>query len=231
MRNLRTDRQQAARERAGWLRSRIGTELRIARVTAGLTQEQVGRAAGVGQMVVSRAERGVGHVRLDTVSRVAAATGHDLSVRLYPSATVSLRDSGQLAAAQAISNAADNRWTVTLEAPVAPGDRRAADMLLTGPGGQIHVEIERALVDIQAQLRAAQIKRDSLAHRLGAPVRLVLVVGDTPRNRSAVRSASDLLARAMPARPCDIWTALRAGAPLESDGILFLRVRRAGTHG
>ena len=71
-----------------------------------------------------------------------------------------LRDSGQLALAQTIAAAAHPSWRARLEVPVAPGDPRAADLVLTGPTEIIHIEIERALVDFQAQLRSAQLKRE-----------------------------------------------------------------------
>ena len=45
------------RDRAAELTRRFGSDLRLARTAAGLSQAQVGRLAGVSQSVVSRAER------------------------------------------------------------------------------------------------------------------------------------------------------------------------------
>jgi len=165
MRSFRGSPAHVGRARSRHLAALFGRELRLARMTAGLPQARLALLAGVSQTEVSRAERGVGEVRLEARCRLAAACGHELGWRLYPVATVRLRDSGQLAIAQLIVQAAHPRWRPRLEVPVAPGDRRAADLLLSGPTEILHVEIERALVDVQAQLRAAQLKRQALAEQ------------------------------------------------------------------
>src|SRR6185436_12000297 len=121
------------------------------------------RLAGVSQQLASWAELGKGEISLEARCRLAAACGHELGWRLYPVASVRLRDSGQMALAQAIVRAAHPSWRPRLEVPVAPGDPRAADLILTGATEIIHIEIERALVDFQAQLRSAQTKRGLLA--------------------------------------------------------------------
>ncbi len=115
------------------------------------------------QAQVSRAEHGTGGMSLEQRCRLAAAVGHEIGWKLYPVATVSLRDSGQLALAHAIIAGAHATWHRQLELPVASGDRRAADLVLSGPEELIHIEIERTLVDFQAQLRSAQLKRHALA--------------------------------------------------------------------
>jgi hypothetical protein len=167
-------------------------------------------------------------VSLDARCRLAAACGHELGWRLYPVATVRLRDSGQLALAQVISRAAHLSWRARLEVPVAAGDARAADLLLTGPSEVLHIEIERSLVDLQAQLRSAQLKREALAEGEQRPVRLVIAVPDTPAMRRRLAPFEPLLAQALPASSRDIWRAIRAGEPLNEDGILFVRPPRRG---
>lgn len=159
--------------------------------------------------------------------RLAAACGYEIGWRLYPVATVRLRDSGQLALAQAISSAAHPSWKVTLEAPVAARDPRAADMLLTGRTEVLHIEVERALVDAQAQLRSAQLKRQALAQREQLPIRLIIAVPDSARARERLEPARELLNRSFPTSPRQIWTAIRNGSPLRGDGILFVRMRAA----
>lgn len=206
----------------------FGRELRLARMTAGLTQAQVAQLAGVSQSEVGRAERGIGEHSLDARCRLAAACGHELGWRLYPVDTVRLRDSGQLNLAQAITDAAHPTWRARLEVPVAPGDRRAADLLLKGTTEILHIEIERALVDFQAQLRSAQLKREALAERSDRPVRLVLAVPDTRATRARLAPFAQLLARALPASSASTWRAIRSGNPLGGDGILFVRAPRRG---
>jgi transcriptional regulator with XRE-family HTH domain len=197
-------------------------------MTAGLTQRDMGRVALISQQQVSLVERGIGDLSLISRCRLAAACGHELGWRLYPVATVRLRDSGQLALAQAITAEAHASWHARVEVPVAPGDARAADLLLTGPAEVLHVEIERALVDFQAQLRSAQLKREALAAREERPVRLVVAVPDTRATRARLAPFGQLLAQAMPASSREIWRAIRTGGRLRSDGILFVRAPHRG---
>jgi len=197
-------------------------------MTAGLTQTSVARLAGVSQQHVSLAERGAGDLSLDFRCRLAAACGHELGWRLYPVATVGLRDSGQMALAQAIVMAAHPSWKTRLEVPVAPGDARAADLMLVGAAQIIHVEIERALVDFQAQLRSAHLKREVLSERDARPIRLLIAVPDTPTSRARLTPFVDMIRQAMPATSRAMWRAIRLGEPLAGDGILFVRTPRRG---
>ena len=194
-------------------------------MNAGLTQIEMAKIAGVSQQLASLVERGIGDASLQARCRLAAACGHELGWRLHPVATVRLRDSGQLALAQVIVTAAHESWRPRLEVPVAPGDPRAADLVLTNANGIIHIEIERALVDFQAQLRSAQAKRDVLAAREAKPMRLVIAVPDTTRSRARLAPFADLIGRAMPGSSRTIWRAIRGGEPLNDDGILFLRAK------
>jgi transcriptional regulator with XRE-family HTH domain len=209
--------------RARYLAVAFGRELRIARVNVGLTQGEMAKLAGVSQQQASLVERGIGDTSLVIRARLAAACGHELGWRLYPMATVRLRDSGQLALAQVILAAAHPSWQARLEVPISSGDPRAADLLLIGPTEIIHIEIERALVDFQSQLRSAQIKRDALVAREEKPIRLVIAVPN--RQATAVRLApfAQLIRQTMPVTSRGIWRAIRSGQPLEGDGILFVR--------
>lgn len=169
------------------------------------------------------AERGDVQVSLDVRCRMAAAVGHEMSVRLFPVATIPLRDSGQLAVASRIAGAAHGSWICRLEAPVAPGDARAADLILELATEVVHVEIERGFVDLQAQLRAAEIKRRIIAATEKRPVRLVMAVPDTVRSRAAVASLQPLLDRTLRRPSRAIWYSIRNGVPVEGDGMLFVR--------
>ena len=205
----------------------MGAELRVARAAAGLSQSSVAERAGLAQTMVSRIERGCGTAALETLARVAAAVGHDLSVRLYPATGISLRDSGQLSVAAAVGGRAHASWTVRLEAPIgADRDRRAADMLLLGASAVVHVEIERRIVDLQAQLRAAQLKRVALAERHSAPVRLVIALPESPHARAMLRAHGDALRLALPLSSRRIWAALASGADPGGDGLLWVRPAR-----
>jgi transcriptional regulator with XRE-family HTH domain len=190
-----------------------------------LTQRQLARLAGVSQAEVSKAERATVDVSLEARCRLAAACGHELGWRLYPVATVRLRDSGQLALAQTIVGSAHPSWRPSLEVPVAPGDRRAADLVLSGPIEIIHIEIERALVDFQAQLRSAQLKREVMASQDQRPMRLVIAIPDAKTAKGRLAPFAQLIAQTMPATSRAIWRAIRTGEALGKDGILFVRAR------
>jgi len=202
---------------------RFGHELRIARVVAGLTQAQLGSVAGVTQQLVSLVERGDPRVSLDVRSRLAAASGHELGWRLYPVATVRLRDSGQLGLAQSIVRSLHATWQARLEVPVSPGSAQAADMMLARPDELVQVEVERSLVDFQAQLRAAQLKRESLARAHERPIRLVIAVPDTSTTRARLIPHAEVLRATMPVPSRRIASALRSGERVGGDGILFVR--------
>jgi hypothetical protein len=135
--------------------------------------------------------------------------------------------------AEAIRRRTHPSWTIRIEVPVAPDDARAADLVLEGPREILHIEIERSLVDIQAQVRSAQLKRDALANRLAnrrdstdtRPVRLILAVPDTTTARRRLAPARELLDRTLPASTRRIWDVIQSGRTLQDDGMLFVRDR------
>lgn len=195
-------------------------------MAAGLTQRQLGQRAGLTQQLVSLAERGDPGISLEVRCRLVAAAGHELAWKLYPATGVSLRDSGQLHLARAILAALSKQLTARLEVPVAAGDLRAADMLISAPTELIHVEVERSLFDLQAQLRAAQLKRDAIARDSARPVRLVIAVPDSAHARAVVAGFPEIVRAVFPISSRQIAGALRAGAPVGGDGLLFVRPSR-----
>jgi hypothetical protein len=115
-----------------------------------------------------------------------------------------------------------------LEHPIGQApDLRAADLVFVSSREVMHVEIERNLADLQAQLRAGLLKRDDLAHRYEQPVRFVLVLPDTTRLRQVVAAHADAVAAALPRTPREVLVALRSGRPLAGDGVLWVREREA----
>jgi len=197
-------------------------------MNAGMSQVRLAALADVSQTEVSKAERGALDISLEARCRLAAACGHELGWRLYPVSTVRLRDSGQMALAHAIVETAHPSWKAQLEMPIAPGDARAADLVLTSPRETIHIEIERALVDFQAQLRSAQLKREALAAVEARPIRLVIAVPDTRSSRARLAPFRRLVSQTMPAASRDVWQAIRGAEALNGDGILFVRAPRHG---
>ena|SRR5438105_321880 len=206
----------------GW----FGRELRIARRVSGLSQAQLADRCGISQVSASRIERGVLVPDIVMARRLAAAVGYRLVIRLVPGAGLRLRDTGQLEIAEAIRHEAHPSWRIQLEVPIGmPPDRRAADVVLDLGAEVALVEIERWLVDFQAQLRAAQLKRHSLVEQRGQVVRLVIAVQDVPRARRTMAPHARLVAETLPISSRSAWAALRAGMPIRGDALLWVRTR------
>jgi hypothetical protein len=164
-------------------------------------------------------------VTLANLVAASDAVGLDLVCQTYPGRPSGLRDSGQLAIAQYLRQRAHASWHVTLEEPA--GDHaEAIDMVFWGPMEIIAVEIERRLVDWQSQARRWAAKRAWLAARHARPVRLVIIVTDSPRNREAVRPFSDLIGRTLSAGSRSVIQALRTCSALDGDGLCWVRERR-----
>lgn len=209
-----------------WQATHIGSEVRLARTSLAISRRELDRRAGVALSTVSRIERGDPGVQLDTIMAVGAAVGLDVVLKAYPGATPGLRDTGQLHIAELLCNKAHARWRPHLELP-AGEHGRAADLVFMGPDEILHVEIERAATDYQAQFRAAAAKREWLAARHARPVRLVLVIEDTRRNRVAIGAHHEVIRGALPAGSRDVLAALRGGGPLGCDGLLWIRRPRS----
>lgn len=202
----------------------IGREVALARANRGLTRRAAARLARVAPSTQRRIESGDPSVQLDTLARVTSAVGLKLWMRAYPLGGPSLRDSGQLAIASWVQAVVPSSTTVKLEAPV--GEGRAIDVVLFTAGEIVAIEIERLLVDFQAQFRAADAKRSALAAEHTRPVRLVMIVADTHRNRLAVSSHDTLIRSALPGGTRQVVAALRSGRSLGRDGLAWVRPSR-----
>lgn len=210
--------------RTARLARRLGMELRLARAASGWSQRQLAGATGITQAYLSKVERADAVASIPLLVRLAHAAGSELSVRLYPGHGIGLRDAGQLRLAAAITARLPAGSTSRLEVPVAPPpDRRAADLVVETGEQTLVVEIERRLVDLQEQLRRAQLKRAALAERLGRPAALVFGLSDTRGNRALVAWHAPLVGSAFPVRSAAAWAAIRDGRPLEGDALLWIR--------
>jgi hypothetical protein len=103
--------------------------------------------------------------------------------------------------------------------------------VLTSPGEVIHIEIERNLADLQAQLRSGMLKRDDIARRYPVPVRFVLAIPDTTRLRRMLDGQAQLVSTVLPRTPRDVFVALRSGKPLGGYGVVWIRDRDGRRHG
>ena len=196
----------------------LGDQLRTARRVKGVTLKHIGTAIGTSESEVSRRELGTSR-RLtgEKLAVHAAAVGLRLSVKLWPVGG-GVRDAAQARYIARFVARIGRAWRVMLEVPVPQaGDLRAADVLLARADLRIVVEVITRLADLQAQVRAAQLK----ARDLGA-TRLLLVVAGTHANRNALVSTRGTLAAAFDLDTRRILADLAAGRDPGRDGIVVL---------
>jgi transcriptional regulator with XRE-family HTH domain len=201
-----------------WTLQRIGRELRLARVTAGKTQRHVAHRLGTSQSRVSTIERGrCASATVLQLSRHAASVGLRLHIAAYPGGR-RLLDAPQLALLNRFRAriAAIWRWEQEVPVPIE-GDLRAADARITGGGSTVVVEAITRLADVQAQTRAAQLKRRDLGAQ-----RLILLLAATAANRRAVREAGPALSDAFPITARAALEALAVGRDPGGDALIFL---------
>ena len=199
------------------LMASVADELRNARLAQGLSQTQVGRAVGVRRTRISAVERRLaGAMTVDQVARQAAVLGLKLSLKLYP-VSEPIRDAAQVRYINRFIQRVGRAWKVTLDAPLPlPGDLRAIDVVLGG-SCTIAVEVVTRLRDIQAELRAAQLKQ-----RDYGATRLVIVVAATHANRQAIAQARPSLEVAFELDSQRSMRLLAAGNDPGRDAIILL---------
>lgn len=206
------------RRRGRRLLGDVGTELREARIAAGLTQATVGEAVGVAASEVSRIEAGRrASVSIERLAVAFAVVGMDLSVRAFPAGSP-LRDVAHVTLLERFTARCSPAWRWSVEVPVdVPGDPRAWDACLTGANVRIGVEAETRLRDVQAlQRRIEGKRRDSHVDRV------ILVVANTRSNRAALRAAQVLLARSYPVSSREALADLAAGRCPGGDAIVVI---------
>jgi transcriptional regulator with XRE-family HTH domain len=172
------------------MRVSIGGELRIARLAAGLTLAQAGRAIEISASEARRIELATAPwVTLEKLCRFAAVVGLDLWVRTYAGGEP-LRDRGHLRLTHAFRAFVGPGLSVQAEVPIGDHrDLRAWDLTLTDRRDDgCGVELETRLIDAQDQVR--RITRKVADSGIG---RVLLVLADTRANRDSVRAARALL--------------------------------------
>jgi len=207
-----------ARVRAGQHLVRTGQEIHVARLNAGLTLLDVGRAIGRSHTEVSRIERGVApHVPLETLVLAAAAVGLDLPLRTYP-AGEPIRDRAQLGLLAKLRAVLGPGLTWRTEVPIdVRGDLRAWDAAIVGRGWAVPVDAETRLYDVQAPTRRLALKRRDSGSDM-----MVLLVADTRHNRTVLRVARPDLAADFPLAGASILSELAASRRPAASGIVLL---------
>lgn len=214
---IRESAAQRGARRGRALRARTSQGLIDARRASGLSLREVGRRVGVGHDLVARAERGhPAALTIDTVARIAAVLGLQLSVSLHPDGEP-VRDKGHLALLGRLRSrlAAALRWRTEVPMPIE-GDRRSADALIEGATFEIIVEAETHLDDIQALERGIAGKQRDLG-----VARIILLVADTRHNRAVIARVPELRRR-FPVGTRACLAALAAGRDPGGDGLVIL---------
>ena len=188
-----------------------------ARLVAGLSRRECACRIGVSPQTWARAERGdAAALTLDLAARMGPAVGMATVVSLYPDGDA-VRDRGQLALLARLRLRIPDapNWRVEVPVPIA-GDLRSGDAMVTVDTGDVLVEAETRLDDLQAVLRKGAAK----ARDLGA-VRLVLLVADTRHNRRVIRDHPELRERfPIDTRTC--LTRLAKGQDPGGDALVIL---------
>jgi transcriptional regulator with XRE-family HTH domain len=195
-----------------------GDELREARLCAGLRQLDVAVALGTSRARISYIESGqLRTVPILDIARHAGVVGLRLHARFYP-AGPPIRDQAQVALLERFRRRLAPEWRIRLEAPLPiQGDQRAWDMLVWNGDVAIGVEAISRLRDVQAQLRAAQLKR-----REANVLRLVFLIAATHANRRALAGAEALMAANFHAGTRVGMTALANGHDPGGDALVLL---------
>lgn len=182
------------------------------------------RAAGVSPDTPRRIEGGDPAVQIDTLCAVGEALGLDVVLRVYPGKDLPMRDTRQLEIVERLFRLASPTWQPRVELPA--GDHgEAVDVAFMGASEILATEVDRMLIEFQDRYRRNDQKRRWLAARHQRPVRLVMVVEDTARNRAAVAPHAAFIERVLPAGTREILGCLRDGRPLGRDGLLWIRRR------
>lgn len=192
------------------------------RIQQGMSVQAAANRVGVAWRTWARVEAGDPQAGLATLCNIGEGIGLDLVLQAYVGRQPSLRDTGQLELASRIRAQAHVSLKPTLELGVGTHGQ-SIDLVLFGPTEIWAIEIERMAADFQAQYRRADRKRGLLTDLHQRPVRLVLAVEDTRRNRAALEPHRGLIAEALPAQSRETLRAIRTGQPLGRDGLLWIR--------
>jgi transcriptional regulator with XRE-family HTH domain len=193
-----------------------GSELREARLLAGLSQTSVAEAAGSSASVVSRIEHGqAAGASVMVLARIAVVVGLELHLRAYP-AGEPVRDAAQrrLLERLRIQLASSLTWRTEVPLPIQH-DQRAWDAVIRGSAPDengrprvflLGVEAETRIRDVQALQRRLALKR-----RDGGVHQVILLVADTRSNRTVLQAAEGILFPDLTLPQPDALAALRQG--------------------
>jgi transcriptional regulator with XRE-family HTH domain len=200
------------------MRQTVGSEIRNARLSSGLSLRDAGAIAGMSHAQFARVERGqLPTVSVDQLARACAAVGLRLVVRAEVGAGPAI-DAGQLAMLERLRRLLPELPPLATEVPFPnQGDPRAWDAMVRLEGQRVAFEAEARLRDAQALDRRCQTKL-----RDGAVDVLILLVNDTAHNREFLAAHREALRSTFPLDGRRVLRALRAGKVPEQNGLLMI---------
>jgi len=222
----RTVIERSAARRAQRIRAAISHDLRHAREDAGLSLATVASAAGVSKSELHQVERGRTEPRLESLARVGAALGMDLSVRLYPGTGPLIRDRHQAAMIEALLQTLHERWRPFPEVWVTRPVKGVIDLVLDPADMDeplVTMEAQSELRRLEQQIRWAHAKSEALAEHRERPVSSLLLLRNT---RATVAQHATTVRAAYPAHAKDAYAALNTARPWPGPAILWADVGR-----
>jgi transcriptional regulator with XRE-family HTH domain len=206
-----------------------------------LSQGELGRRAGVGRSVVSRAERGVGALDLDALERLAAALDVPLAISIGRDLRQDDLETGHLAMQeQVLRFGRVAGFTRQFEMPTRPAEPwRSCDIGLGSARQRVAVDVEcwNSFGDIGAATRSSNRKVAELAQIAvaywGADARAVLVwvVRDTARNHALVARYPEVFASRFTGSSRAWVLALTKGGPVPDEpGLIWCDLSRGRLH-
>lgn len=199
------------------LRHRAAEGLVGVRHASGLSVRAVARLVQVSPSRIARLEAGdPGTTTIDLVARVAAALGLELAASLYPSGDP-IRDRAHLALLERLRARLPQaaRWRTEVPVPIL-GDLRSGDAIVSTSAGDVLIEAETHVSDVQLVERRSSAK----ARDLGA-IRLILLIADTRHHWTLLRDHPEVRER-FPVGTKAALAALRGGRDPGADGLIVL---------
>jgi transcriptional regulator with XRE-family HTH domain len=191
------------------------------------TQVDLARRAGVGRLVIGRAERGVGNLDLETLERIGLALGVALVVSYSRDPREDVADAGHLAMQELVLRLGRPAgYRAQFELPTRPSEAwRSIDVALGSELRRVAIEVEcwNTFGDIGAATRSSARKLAELEQialgRWGPDARaaLVWVVRDTARNRALVARYPEVFASRFPGSSRAWVEALMSGGDVPSE--------------
>ena len=195
-----------------------GREIRIARQDRNLSLDKVGATVGLSASAASRIERGLTpEVSILRMAQLAEVVGLELSVRLFAGGSP-IRDDAHAAL---LGRCRDKmhpslRWSIEVPLP-NPGDDRAWDAMVSGPGWRYGIEAETAPRDVQALSRRLALKL-----RDGGVDAILLVLPRTRRAREFLTASRAMLDAAFPVPGATALARLKDGLDPGGGSIILL---------